>query len=107
MYVYILANKINSVFYTGVTNDLFRRMYEHKSGVIEGFSKDYHVTKLVYYREITDIKEAIRFEKSLKKYSRKSKTRLIRELNPEMKDMSEDWDFGKLGIPIEYTHFKS
>ena len=107
MYVYIITNKINSVFYTGVTNDLSRRMYEHKSEVIEGISKDYHVSKLVYYREISDNNEAIRFEKSLKKYSRKNKVKLIREINPEMKDLSENWEFGELGIPIEYTHFMS
>ena len=90
-----------------MTNDLFRRMYEHKSEVIEGFSKDYHVSKLVYYREISDNNEAIRFEKSLKKYSRKCKVKLIREINPEMKDLSELWEFGEMGIPIEYTHFMS
>ena len=105
MYVYILTNKLNTVFYTGVTNNLLRRMYEHKSGIIYSFSKDYHASKLVYIREISDAMEAIRYEKSLKKYSRKSKKRLIREANPDMKDLAGDWDFGELGIPIDYTHF--
>ena len=105
MYVYITTNQNNTVFYTGVTNDLFRRMYEHKSGLTEGFTKRYHVTKLVYYTEITDKSEAIILEKRLKKYPRDNKYRLIRQTNPDMKDLSEDWNFGELGVPLEYTRF--
>ncbi len=105
MYVCITASKKNTVLYTGVTNDLFRRMYEHKSGVIKGFTQRYKATKLVFFREIADKNEAIIFEKTLKKYPRGYKLKLIQKYNPEMKDLSEDWDFGELGIPIEYTHF--
>ena len=107
MYVYITANQENTVFYTGVTNDLFRRMYEHKSGVIEGFTKKYYVSKLVYYTEVSDNTEAFSLEKRLKTYSRDRKFNLIKQEYPEMKDLSEDWEFGELGIPIEYTHFMS
>ncbi|MBR4748867.1 MAG: GIY-YIG nuclease family protein [Abditibacteriota bacterium] len=105
MFVYITTNQSNRVFYTGVTNDLFRRMYEHKSELIEGFTKRYHLSKLVYYTEISDNTEAIILEKRLKKYPRDKKYKLIRKENPEMKDLSEDWDFGELGLPVEYTHF--
>ena len=105
MFVYITANKINTVFYIGVTNDLLRRMYEHKNGLTEGFTKKYKVTRLVYYREIQDNNEAIRLEKRLKKFRRSDKIRLIKSENPDMKDLSEDWEFGEPGVPVEYTHF--
>ncbi|MBR4749675.1 MAG: GIY-YIG nuclease family protein [Abditibacteriota bacterium] len=105
MYIYITTNKYNNVLYIGVTNDLLRRMYEHKSGLIEGFSRKYKATKLVYYKEIQDEEAAILYEKRLKKYGRNDKFKLIKQDNPEMKDLSEDWDFGELGVPLEYTHF--
>ncbi|MEK7561010.1 MAG: GIY-YIG nuclease family protein [Patescibacteria group bacterium] len=87
-YVYILANKQNGTFYIGVTNDLQRRMYEHKNNLIEGFTKKYGVHKLVYYEHTTDIQGALQREKQLKKWQRKWKLRLIEESNPEWKDLS-------------------
>ena len=65
-YVYMITNKNNKVLYIGVTNDLRRRIYEHKNKLVEGFSSKYNLTKLVYYNETSDIKEAIAFEKKLK-----------------------------------------
>ena len=69
-YVYILSNKANTVLYIGVTNNLERRIYEHKNGVLEGFTKKYNVHKLVYFEMCGDIKDAIAREKQLKKWSR-------------------------------------
>ena len=88
-----------------MTNDLLRRMYEHKSGLTEGFTKKYKVTRLVYFKEIQDNNEAILWEKRLKKYRRSDKLRLIKAENPDMKDLSEEWEFGELGVPVEYTQF--
>ena len=69
-YVYLLTTKDNSVFYTGVTNDLVRRVLEHKIHLNDGFTKKYNVTKLVYYELFFNIEEAIKREKQLKKYPR-------------------------------------
>ena len=90
-YVYILASKRNGTLYIGVTNDLTRRMYEHKNGVIEGFTKKYDVHLLVYFEQTTDIQSAIQKEKQLKKWNRKWKLDLIEESNPTWKDLSIDW----------------
>ena len=78
-YVYILANQFNSVLYTGVTNNLERRIHEHQSGLIEGFTQRYRVHKLVYYESCQDIKDAITREKQLKKWNRSKKEELIRQ----------------------------
>ena len=102
--VYILANKYNSVFYTGVTNNIFRRMYEHKSGLKEGFAKKYNCNRLVFYTEVTNIKDAIVLEKKLKMDTRKEKLRIIKQQNPGMIDLSEGWEFGELGIPLLYKN---
>jgi putative endonuclease len=105
MYVYILTNIHNTVFYTGVTNNILRRMFEHKSGLINGFSSKYQCTLLVWYTEISGETEAIILEKRLKKYSRSRKLRLITKDNPELIDLAGDWEFGDLTVPVEYTHF--
>ena len=105
MYVYILSNSHKTVFYTGVTNNIFRRMFEHKSGLIEGFSKKYHCSLLLWYRELSGETDAITFEKSLKKYSRSAKLKLITKDNPDLNDLAKDWDFGDLTVPLEYTQF--
>ncbi len=89
-YVYILACDSNSTVYIGVTNDLKRRIAEHKSGQIEGFTKNYHVHKLVYFENCHDINAAILREKQLKKWSRKKKNTLIESQNPQWKDLSEN-----------------
>ena len=89
-YVYILASKRNGTLYIGVTNDLIRRVYEHKNGLIEGFTKKYSVKKLVYYEQTNDVREAILREKRLKKWNRDWKIKLIEKMNPDWKDLSED-----------------
>jgi len=79
-YVYILSNKYNNVLYVGITNDLIRRVYEHKNKLIEGFTEKYNVDKLVYYELFNDPINAITREKQLKGYSRKKKVELITHL---------------------------
>ena len=91
-YVYILTNKNNNVMYVGVTNNLLRRLYEHKNHLIEGFTKKYNVTKLVYYEESPDVLAAIAREKQLKGWSRIKKNGLVESENPEWNDLSEEWN---------------
>lgn len=86
-YVYITTNSSNAVLYTGVTNDLKRRIYEHKEKKIEGFTKKYNVTKLVYYEIGNDVNGAISREKQIKGGSRNKKIQLINDFNPEWKDL--------------------
>jgi putative endonuclease len=90
-YVYMMTNKWSTTLYTGVTNDLARRVVEHKSKVVDGFSKKYEVDKLVYFNESGDINEAIAEEKRIKGGSRAKKIALIEEMNPEWRDLSEDF----------------
>jgi len=87
-YIYILTNKTNKVMYIGVTNDLQRRIYEHKNELIDGFTKKYHTHKLVYYEEFRDIKNAIKREKSLKGLLRIKKNALVETINPQWNDLS-------------------
>lgn len=87
-YVYVLASKRNGTLYIGVTNDLSRRMGEHKDGLIAGFTKQYGVKTLVYYELFEDINEAIAREKRLKKYKREWKMNLIQEHNVEWRDLT-------------------
>ena len=89
--MYILASKRNGTLYIGVTNNLERRMYEHKNKLIGGFTKKYSVDKLVHYEMINDVRSAIQREKQLKKWNRKWKLELIEKENPEWKDLSEEW----------------
>lgn len=86
-YTYILTNKYNEVFYIGVTNDLVRRIYEHKNKLQEGFTKKYNLTKLVYYEIHQDIKEAIIREKQIKNWHRDWKINLIVENNSDLRDL--------------------
>ena len=88
-YVYILTNKTHSVLYTGVTNDLKRRVYEHKNGVLEGFTKKYNVNQLMYYEEYGDVRNAIVREKEIKNLVRRKKEELICHFNPKWEDLSE------------------
>ena len=90
-YVYILTNKSDHVMYIGVTNNLERRVYEHKQELVEGFTKRYHVNKLVYFETTTDVRSAIEREKQLKGWRRARKNELVETLNPEWLDLSEDW----------------
>ncbi|MDP2363031.1 MAG: GIY-YIG nuclease family protein [Ignavibacteria bacterium] len=86
-YIYILTNKNNSVLYVGVINDIVRRIWEHKSKLIEGFTKKYNVDKLVYYEKFDDPKSVIAREKQLKAGSRKKKLDLISSFNKDWKDL--------------------
>ena len=89
-FVYILTNKSNKVLYIGVTNDLERRIYEHKNKMVDGFSKRYNLTKLVYFEETSDVKSAIEREKQLKNWHREWKKNLINRFNPDWKDLSRE-----------------
>ncbi|HCC05891.1 TPA: GIY-YIG nuclease [Candidatus Nomurabacteria bacterium] len=86
-YVYILANKRNGTLYIGVTNDLKRRIYEHKEKLIDGFTKTYDVNILVWYESTELIESALTKEKQLKKWNRKWKIKIIEENNPEWIDL--------------------
>jgi putative endonuclease len=87
-FVYIVTNKANKVLYIGVTNNLERRMYEHRNKMIDGFTKRYNLTKLVYFEETSDVRSAIEREKQLKNWHRDWKIKLIDNFNPEWKDLS-------------------
>lgn len=90
-YVYILTNKTNTTLYIGMTNDLKRRLYEHKNKLIPGFTEEYNVNKLVYYEKTTDVKSAIQREKNIKKWNRDWKLELIKKTNPNFNDLSLEW----------------
>jgi putative endonuclease len=92
--VYIITNANNTVLYTGVTNNLHRRVLEHRSGNGSSFTHRYNVNKLVYYEVGTDIKSAIWREKQIKAGSRQKKIDLVNKINPEWKDLFEEL-FGK------------
>ena len=86
-YVYILSNITDTVFYTGVTSNLLKRMYEHANGLVDGFTKTYHVHKLMYYEIHNDIREAIKREKTIKKWKRTWKWNIIDKVNPKRKNL--------------------
>lgn len=86
-YVYILASKRNGTLYIGVTNDLIRRVFEHKQGLGSLFTKKYHVNKLVHFEQTGDVEAALIREKQLKKWDRKWKLELIEKSNPEWRDL--------------------
>ena len=91
-YVYIITNKTNKVLYTGVTGDLRRRIFEHKTKVVDGFTKKYNISKLVYYDSTDDVNAAIEMEKKIKGWLRKKKIELIESINPEWNDLSSSFD---------------
>lgn len=86
-YVYILTNVTNRVLYVGVTNNLLRRVYEHREKLVDGFTATYHVNKLVYFEIFEDIREAIKREKQIKGGSREKKLKLIEQKNPLFEDL--------------------
>ncbi len=88
-YVYIASNEWNSVLYTGVTNNIERRMFEHTNKLVKGFTSKYNVNKLVFVEEFGDINDAIAAEKKIKGWTRAKKMKIIKDLNPELKDL---WD---------------
>lgn len=89
-YVYIMTNNSRTL-YTGVTDDLVRRVYEHRNKLIEGFTRKYNITRLVYYEITSDVRVAIQREKQIKGWLRKKKIALIEAANPEWKDLGERW----------------
>ncbi len=88
--VYIMASR-SRVLYTGVTNDLARRVDEHKRSLTPGFTSTYHVTRLVYFEEFTDVRDAIAREKEIKGWVRRRKIQLIEERNPTWEDLADRW----------------
>ncbi|OAN46919.1 excinuclease ABC subunit C [Chloroflexus islandicus] len=90
-FVYIMTNNHHTVLYTGMTNDLTRRVYQHKTGRGSQFTRKYQATKLVYYEMTTDVRAAITREKQIKAGSRQKKIALIEAMNPEWRDLSVDW----------------
>ena len=90
-WVYILASKRNGTLYIGVTNNIERRVLEHKNEINNSFTKKYNIKQLVYFEEFNDINDAILREKRFKKWKRKWKLYLIESNNPQWKDLSEGW----------------
>jgi putative endonuclease len=88
-WVYIMTNRPNGTLYTGVTSNLSRRIFEHREGLIDGFTKQYGLKSLVYYEQYEDIRQAIQREKNIKHWSRAWKVRLILGRNPDWKDLYE------------------
>ena len=88
-YTYILTNISNKVMYVGVTNDLKRRIYEHKNDLVDGFTKRYRIHKLVYYEAYKGVKDAIAREKALKGLLRIKKNELVETINPMWEDLSK------------------
>jgi putative endonuclease len=86
-YLYLLTNKRLNVLYTGVTNHLIRRVYEHKNKIVDGFTKKYNVDRLVHYETYSDVSDAIGREKEIKGWSRAKKNGLINENNPKWEDL--------------------
>lgn len=87
-YLYMMTNKSDTVIYVGVTSDLANRVYKHKNKLVKGFTSKYNIYKLVYYEIYSDIIDAISREKQIKGGSRKKKIELIKDRNPEFKDLS-------------------
>ncbi|MDO8806410.1 MAG: GIY-YIG nuclease family protein [Elusimicrobiota bacterium] len=89
-YIYIMTNWSDTVLYTGVTNNLVRRVYEHKQKLVQGFTSKYNITKLVYYETTPDVNSAIGREKQIKGGSRQKKADLINSMNPDWRDLSDE-----------------
>lgn len=89
-YIYIMASQRNGTIYIGVTNNLIKRAYQHRNGLIEGFTKEYKVNRLVYFEEYSDIREALPREKQLKRWKRSWKLELIEKNNPTWRDLYDD-----------------
>jgi len=90
-YVYIVSNKRKGTLYIGMTNDLQRRIYEHKNKLVEGFTKKYNLDKLIYFEEYQDVQHAIKREKQLKNWNRAWKIELIENENKDWKDLAFHW----------------
>src|SRR5262245_49573947 len=105
-YVYILTNEKNGTLYTGVTNDLIRRAYEHKHNLTRGFASSYSFHKLVYFEQFDDITEAIHREKQIKKWNRSWKIRLIEEFNPKWNDLFYEYGGKEFEAGVDYISLK-
>ena len=92
-YIYFMANKNNTVIYIGVTGNLLKRIYQHKTKAYKGFTSKYNCDKLVYFEEFDDINQAIEREKQLKAGNRQRKEELIKQDNPNWEDLSDGWIF--------------
>jgi len=90
-FVYLLTNWNHKVMYVGVTNNLERRVYEHKAKLVAGFTAKYNINQLVYFEETTDVRAAIAREKEIKKWRRGKKNALVIQINPQWRDLSEDF----------------
>ncbi len=90
-YVYLLTNCNNKVMYLGVTNNLERRLYEHKNKLVKGFTEKYNVNKLVYFEQTQDVTAAIARKKEIKKWRREKKNQLVKRMSPNWKDLSSGW----------------
>ena len=93
-FVYLLTNWNNRVMYVGITNNLVRRVYEHKTNAVKGFTEKYNVHKLVYFEETSDVHAAIAREKEIKRWRREKKNALVIQANPEWRDLAHD-----IGLP--------
>ncbi|KAF0191302.1 MAG: putative endonuclease [Gammaproteobacteria bacterium] len=96
-FVYLLTNWSNEVMYVGMTNDIIRRVYEHKTKTVKGFTEKYNVHKLVYFEETSDVAAAIGREKEIKKWRREKKNALVMQTNPEWRDLG-----GEIGVPARH-----
>ncbi|MDR0485470.1 MAG: GIY-YIG nuclease family protein [Elusimicrobiota bacterium] len=90
-YVYIVTNKKRGTLYIGITNDITRRMYEHRSGLYKGFTKKYKLNRLVYIEDFNDVDSAIWREKCLKEWKRMWKIKLIEDVNPKWEDLGDEY----------------
>jgi len=90
-YVYILASQKNGTLYIGMTNALQRRVYQHKTGIVKGFTQKYGVSLLIYFEEFQHVQQAIERENNLKKWKRAWKLKLIEQQNPKWDDLGKDW----------------
>ena len=90
-YVYLITNWNNKVIYVGMTNDLQRRIFEHKEKQVKGFTEKYNVHKLVYFEQTSDVETALNREKEIKKWRREKKDKLVEDTNPSWRDLSEDF----------------
>ena len=88
-FIYMMSNKQDGVLYVGVTSDIVKRVYEHKNGFVDGFTKQYNLKNLVYYEVYNDIEEAIKREKQLKNWHREWKIELVNKQNPQWEDLYE------------------
>ena len=95
-YVYILTNEHGNVMYVGVTNNLEKRIAEHKTKLIKGFTSKYNIHKLVYFEQTPSIESAIMREKEIKKWRREKKNKLVETLNPKWQDLKETWEISHI-----------